>query len=294
MENTIKKEMDSSLWDTKICYTSGKGDAYEMSKQGSGSFDMVVAVGGDGTVNEVGRGLIGCSTPMGIIPTGSGNGLARFLKMPFKINRALQAITHHQVKAIDVIKLNEFYSFNVAGIGFDAFISHSFASRKNRGPLAYMQLVMQEFPNYKASSYKITVEGKTKEVNAFLISFANSSQWGNNVHIAPRAKIDDGLIDVCLIMEFPIITAPALLFSLLDQSIDKSKYDVIMKVPKVSVEHLTGMQGHVDGEPVNFGTNVNVEIMPLALNVAIPPAHLEQSQNLLTPFIDILPSMTGN
>jgi diacylglycerol kinase (ATP) len=294
VEKIIRSGMDEQIWDTEICYTEHKGHGFEISSNAAGIYDTVVAVGGDGTVNEVGRGLIGSTTALGIIPTGSGNGLARFLEIPFKINRALQALNHAQIKAIDVIRINEFHSLNVAGIGFDAFISHKFATRKNRGPLAYMQLITQEFAKYKSARYKVTINDKTQEWDAFLISFANSSQWGNNIHIAPQARIDDGLIDVCLIRDFPMVTAPALLFSLIDQSIDKNKYDIIVKSPKVTVEFDDDLLGHVDGEPVNLGHKADVEILPLALRVAAPPSHLRQSQNLLSPLMEMFPAINMN
>ncbi len=294
LEEIIHSEMDKENWEVSVAYTNHKGHAIEISQNSAGIFDVIVAVGGDGTVNEVGRGLIGSTTALGIIPTGSGNGLARFLKIPFKVNKAVQVLNQLQIKAIDVIKINEYHSLNVAGIGFDAFISHKFANRKNRGPLAYMQLITKEFANYKSSKYRVTIGEKTQVWDAFLISFANSSQWGNNIHIAPQARIDDGLIDVCLIRDFPKVTAPALLISLLDQSIDKNKYDVIVKAPSVTVEHETNLLGHVDGEPVNLGKRVDVEIMPLALKVAAPPAQLKQAQNLFSPLIEMLPGITRN
>ncbi|GAO30906.1 diacylglycerol/lipid kinase family protein [Geofilum rubicundum] len=136
IEGLILNDMDKQQWQTEIIFTTHKGHAYELSIRAAGFYNIVVAVGGDGTVNEVGRGLIGSKTALGIIPTGSGNGLARHLEIPFKINRALKALNNPIIKPIDVIKINDYYSLNVAGIGFDAFISHKFATKKNRGPLA--------------------------------------------------------------------------------------------------------------------------------------------------------------
>lgn len=294
IQDLIINEMDPLQWQTEIIHTSHKGHAYELSVAAAGFYNMVVAVGGDGTVNEVGRGLIGSNTALGIIPTGSGNGLARHLEIPFKINRALKALNNPQIKPIDVIKINDFYSLNVAGIGFDAYISHKFATKRNRGPLAYMHLITKEFATYKSAQYKVTIGQKTQEWDAFLISFANSTQYGNNFHIAPQARIDDGLIDVCLIRDFPKVTAPALLISMLDQSIDKNKYDVIIKASEVIIEHQDGLMGHVDGEPVQLGKRAQVTILPLALNVAAPPADLKQTQNILSPLIEMLPAMTRN
>ncbi|MDG5800210.1 diacylglycerol kinase family lipid kinase [Marinilabiliaceae bacterium ANBcel2] len=290
-EKIIRDEMGSYLWNCDIAYTKYKGHAYNLSREAAGFYDIVVAVGGDGTVNETGRALIGSETSLGIIPTGSGNGLARYLQIPFKINNALKALKEYELKEIDIIKINEFHSLNVSGIGFDAYISHKFAKKKNRGPLAYMQLISKKFPGYKSKTYKVTVDGIKQSWNAFLISFANSSQYGNNFYIAPNARIDDGLIDVCLIKDFPKVNAPALLISLLDQSIDKNKYDMILKADYITIEHEKEMQGHVDGEPVDLGKKAEVKIMPLALKVAAPPSHLRQSQNLFSPILNMLPDI---
>ncbi len=291
MEVLIRRMMDTSKWAIDIEYTTERGHATDLSQRAAGTYEMVVAVGGDGTVNEVGCGLLHSKTALGIVPTGSGNGLARFLQIPFKINKSLEVINHGLQKPMDVIRLNEYYSLNVAGIGFDAYISHLFAKKKKRGPLAYMQLISKEFPRYKSSRYHLSIDNKNHEIDAFLISFANATQYGNNVHIAPQAIIDDGLIDVCLIKEFPKYTAPALLISLLDQSIDKSKYDQIVKAQKVEITHSEPLLGHVDGEPVNFGLNASIEIIPLALNVVVPPLHLRQNSSFFQPLMEMIPTV---
>lgn len=293
VEKYIFSNFDKKKWNIDISYTEYAGHGYEISKNAANNYKIVVAVGGDGTVNEVGTALVGSKTALGIIPTGSGNGLARFLEIPFKIDRALQVIEESEVKAIDVIKINEHLSLNVAGIGFDAYISHKFAKRKHRGPLAYMQLITKEFVDYKTDTYKVTINNETKEWDAFLISFANSSQYGNNVHIAPEASVDDGLIDLCVIKAFPKFTAPALLISMLDQSIGLNKYDLIIKTPKITVEHSKNMMGHIDGEPILLGKTAEIEVIHLGLNVIKPSTKLRQSQHLLSPILEMLPTINN-
>ncbi|TAJ13691.1 diacylglycerol kinase family lipid kinase [Marinilabiliaceae bacterium JC017] len=292
IEALIEKEIDEQMLQVEVAYTQYRGHAREISKQAVGKYDVVVAVGGDGTVNEVGSSLIGTDTAMAIIPTGSGNGLARFLEIPLKVNRAVEIINFLNFKKIDTLRMNEYFSLNVAGIGFDAFISHKFADKKKRGPLAYMQLITKEFPHYQSLKYNINIDGKSVSLNAFLISFANSSQYGNNVHIAPGAKIDDGLIDVCVIREFPKYTAPALLISLLDQSLDKGKYDEIKRARRIEITQDKELMGHVDGEPVFLGKKAVIDIQPLSLNVLVPPANYRKNSRL-DPFIDLLPSIPG-
>ena len=289
IKKIIREETDEHHWNAEIVFSKKPEHAARLSREAAGKYDVVAAVGGDGTVNEIGKELIGSSTTLGIIPAGSGNGLARFLQMPFKAGKAVQVIQQGYSKDIDVIKLNDYYSLNVAGIGFDAYISHKFAKKRKRGPLAYMQLISKEFSRYKSETYRLTIDGQKMELKAFLISFANSSQYGNNFHIAPGASIDDGLIDVCLIRDFPKYSAPALLISLVDQSIDKSKYDKIVKARRIAIQQEKPLLGHVDGEPVTFGNTLNIEIMPLSLKVIVPPAHLRQNPTLLQPLMEMIP-----
>lgn len=290
IEKVVREEIDASHIEYDFIYTTHRGHGYEISRSYANEVDAVIAVGGDGTVNEVGSGLVHSKTALGIIPTGSGNGLARFLEIPLKIKQAVSVINSLTKRKIDVMRLNNSYSLNVAGVGFDAFISDKFSQVKTRGPLQYMKLITKEFAAYKSDSYQLTIDGRPLSRNAFLISFANSSQWGNNVHIAPGARIDDGLIDVCVVADFPKYEGPALLFSLLDQSIDTNKYDEIIRARKIFLQHPTPLLGHIDGEPLNLGCEVDISILPLALNVIVPPSDFKRG-SLLDPLLDILPSI---
>ncbi len=293
VELIVEKEFDHDNLDYEIKYTEYKGHAHELAKEAIGKFNVVVAVGGDGTVNEVGSALINSSTALAIIPTGSGNGLARYLDIPLRINRAIQVINLMHLKKIDTLNVNGQVSLNVAGIGFDAFISHRFAEITERGPLAYMKMIPKEFANYESMTYTINIDGERYKLPAFLISFANSSQWGNDVHIAPQAKIDDGLIDVCIIKEFPKYTAPALLISLLDQSIDQRPYDVVTRAKHIIIESKEEMLGHLDGEPINLGNKAEIKIKPLSLKVITPPDNFRRNALLepLKPLKDLLPPL---
>lgn len=289
VEQILSAQLDLSKIEYQIFYSQHRGHALEISRSLANHLDAVVAVGGDGTVNEVGSGLVGSSTSLGIIPTGSGNGLARFLEIPLKINQAVNALLTAEIKHIDVLAVNNHYSLNVAGIGFDAFISKKFSEVKTRGPLQYMRLITKEFANYQSADYQLTIDGHAIERKAFLISFANSSQWGNNVHIAPGARIDDGLIDVCIVADFPKLEGPALLISLLDQTIDKSKYDEIIRAHKILVQHPSPLWMHIDGEPIVLGQSVEISILPLALKVLVPSAEF-QNRSVFDPLLEMLPS----
>lgn len=266
----IRRETDTSKIDLEVLHTSYHGHAMDLARQYSNIADAVVAVGGDGTVNEVGTGLIGSRTALGIIPAGSGNGLARELDIPMRTAQAISVINEMYTRDIDVMRINDRYSLNVAGVGFDAFISHKFAKVKTRGPLQYMNLIAREYPKYTSAQYNITIDGHPLQRNAFLISFANSTQWGNNIHIAPNARIDDGLIDVCIVSEFPAHAIPSLLISLFNQTIDKNRYDEIILAKKIEIAAGRPLYAHVDGEPITITDGAQIEIMPLALRTIVP------------------------
>jgi YegS/Rv2252/BmrU family lipid kinase len=264
------QELDKSIWSWEVVFTKYPGHATILSTEAVGHFDIVVAVGGDGTINEVGSGIIGTDVIMGIIPAGSGNGLARHLNIPLKVNRALQMFNQYNVQPIDAIRFHNKYSLNVSGVGFDGHISHLFAHAKQRGPLGYLRLITTEFSKYKSKNYRLVIDGVPYEREAFLISFANSSQYGNNVHIAPGAKIDDGWIDVCIIRDFPKLEAPALLLSLFDRTIDQSKYDEIILGRHITIESDEPLMPHVDGEPLEHNGSLNIEMIPLAIKMMVP------------------------
>ncbi len=285
VEKAVGDEIDHEKIEFDIAYTQYAGHARELAKQAVGIYDVVVAVGGDGTVNEVGSSLINTTTALAIIPTGSGNGLARYLDVPLRVNRALQVINRMVKKDIDTLRVNDQVSLNVAGIGFDGHISHQFAKQKNRGPAGYVKLITKEYAKYKSAVYRISIDDKTYELPAFMITFANSSQWGNNIHIAPQAKIDDGLIDVCIIKEFPIYDGPSLLISILDQSVDQRRYDVVTKAKRIVIESDKKLVAHLDGEPAELGERAEIEIQPLSLRVIIPPKDFRK--NLLDPLMDL-------
>jgi len=290
VEKYIDAELDKSLLSVDISYTQYKAHARELAYKAVGNYDAVVAVGGDGTVNEVASRLIGSDTALAIIPTGSGNGLARYLNIPLRIKKAVQALNNFQVKEIDTLNVNQYCCVNVAGIGFDAHISHQFEGKKMRGPLGYLQLITTEYATYKADTYHLEIDGKRYKRKAFLISFANSSQYGNNIHIAPDAKIDDGLIDVSIIHDFPKIATPVMILSLLDKSINKTDKDEVVKAKHIKIEHPHNIKAHIDGEPVDLGKKAEILIKPLSLKVIIPPKELAE-KSLLNPLFDMFPNL---
>jgi diacylglycerol kinase (ATP) len=292
LRHLIEERLDPAIWQWQITPTKHAGHATEISRESVGKYDIVVAVGGDGTVNEVASGLVNTDTVMAIIPAGSGNGLARHLNIPLKVSRAIQMLNQCEVMTIDALRVNDRYSFNVSGVGFDGHISHLFAQIKKRGPLGYIKLITQEFPKYKSQTYTVTVDGKKIVRDAFLISFANSTQYGNNAHIAPAAKIDDGLCDVCIIRDFPIMEAPALLISLFDQTIDQTKFDEIFLGKEITVTSNQPLELHLDGDPIDAGDKVEISMLPLSLKVLVPTADFHKNQ-VMAQIQEIVPTLTA-
>jgi len=267
VEKALNKFIDKERIQYTIEYTNAPGHATEISRKAVKKFDAVIAVGGDGTINEVSQGLIESDTPLGIIPLGSGNGLARFLNIPLSIEKAIQVINGFRIKTIDTIRINDTKFVNVAGVGFDAIISHKFANSKKRGFISYLKLILNEISHYKGKKFKIWIDGVKIKKKAFLITFANSSQFGYNAHISPSSKIDDGIIEVCLLKSFPFFVAPSLTLRLFNRTLDKSVYSQIYKGKDIRVVHKKNIIAHIDGEPKEFGKELKIKMNPLSLKV---------------------------
>jgi diacylglycerol kinase (ATP) len=267
----MANEMTDKLqFDFEIVLTKAAKHATELAKEAAGAADIVIAVGGDGSVNEVARGLLGSKTALAIIPMGSGNGMARHLKIPIETKAAFNLINNGRIDTIDTMQVNNEFAIGTIGIGFDAHIAHLFANAGTRGYGTYVKLVLTEFYKYKPVNYHITVDGKSFDKECFLLTFANSSQFGNNAVIAPYADVQDGIIDVSMMKKFPFFLAPHLIWRLMNNSIHKSRFFQMKQGRSISVRNQRILQGHIDGEPVTFTGDIHVKILPMSLNVLVP------------------------
>ena len=231
---------------------------------------IVVAVGGDGTVNKTINEIVNKNIILGIIPLGSGNALARELKIPLNINDAVNVINNLNVKEIDLMRLNEmFYGACVGGVGFDALIAQKFESLVNRGLKNYIRLSIKEFFKYKNIDILLKIEDKEFKHNAFLVSFANTSQYGNNAFIAPKARPDDGIIDIVVLKKLEIYNAPGFAMKLFTKKVDTYRYLEYYRAKKFSIEGFSRkMYVHIDGEPINIeNSTIKVELVTKALKV---------------------------
>jgi len=245
----------------------------QIAKDAVGKFEMVVAVGGDGTVNEIASAIVGTGTQLGIIPFGSGNGLARFLGIPMDTVKAIKTLTTGRVEAIDSATLNGRPFFNMAGMGFDAHIAEVFSHDKKRGFITYIKSAFEEIRKYKPELYRVEIDGKMMEREAFMLSFANSSQYGNNAHISPDASVQDGLIDVCVIKQFPFWRLIEMGIRMMTKTTNKSSYLEIFRGKHVNVKRIASGPVHLDGEPHTEGAEMIIDVIPASLQVITGPGY---------------------
>lgn len=264
----IEEKFTEEHYKVKTIFTRFAGEATSIVKNFSQKgYQKVVAVGGDGTVNEVASAIANTNAVLGIVPLGSGNGLARHLKVPLKANRALELIKSGNSKTIDYGKINDQKFFCTTGVGFDAHIGYLFSKMEGRGFGNYLKATLSEFRSYKPNRYEISMNGTTIMRDAFLITFANASQYGNNAHIAPRADIQDGKLEVAILRSFPLFTAPGIGARLFLKNIDKSVYLETFQCENIVVKRKSPGVVHFDGEPGEMGEVLNIKIVPEGLHV---------------------------
>lgn len=242
-------------------FTNHPGHASELAEKATtDGFDLVVAVGGDGTVNEVAQGLVGKNTAMGIIPIGSGNGLARELGISMTMKKSAKTLVEGKNLQIDVCRMNEQHFLCTSGIGFDAQIAFLMSKAASRGFVKYIQLVIQESLTYKPLPVRMKIDDKIIEKSVFLITFANASQFGNNAFIAPGASMTDGLIDVVVVNRFPKIWMPVFAIALFTRLVPYLPFVECYRAEKIGIEIADTPFFHFDGEPGQLTIPAQVKI----------------------------------
>jgi len=271
VEALLHQLLDKSSFQYKIVITEYAGHATELAQQAAAAkYAIVCAVGGDGTVNEVARGLVFTDTALAILPRGSGNGLARHLGIPLQIPQAIAILNQHYLSKIDSCTINNHPFFCTAGIGFDAQVSSVFASSLKRGLKTYVQLILQEFLKFKSKPITLKFNQQHVETTCFVLAFANASQYGNNAYIAPMADIRDGLLDICLIQHLNFRKALSISYGLLSKQIATSPDAQYFQTASVLVQSSEVFKFHADGEYMGEATTFAVEISPSSLQVIIP------------------------
>ena len=264
----IDERIDRSIYDYSIVRTEYAGHASIIAKEAArDGIDIVVAIGGDGTINEIGRSLVHTNTALGIIPCGSGNGLARHLRIPMDPKAAIEIINQGDKCCIDYGKINNIPFFCTCGVGFDAFVSLKFADSGKRGLLTYLENTLHESLVYQPETYEIENEEGTMKYKAFLIACGNASQYGNNAYITPQASLTDGLMDITIMEPFTVLDVPSLSFQLFNKTIDQNSRIKTMRAKKIKIHRTKEGVLHFDGDPLMAGKELEVEIIPKGLYV---------------------------
>ncbi|RAU82049.1 diacylglycerol/lipid kinase family protein [Pontibacter arcticus] len=263
--------LDQTKYKPDIVYTTHAGHAPELAREAAeAGYEVVVAVGGDGTMNEVAKGLLHSDTALGILPRGSGNGLARHLQIPLQLDKAILALNNGVKSRIDSGSINGHPFFTTAGIGFDAYISSVFAGNKKRGLQTYVELILKEIRKYKHLPVTVTINGQSISTDCFVMAFANAAQYGNNAYIAPLADIRDGLLDVCLIRQLDFVKALNLSYCMLAKQLANADSAEYFKTTNVEIETEEPMMFHADGEFIGKAKQFEVQTLPLSLHVILP------------------------
>ena len=289
IRQSIGRHIDTKKYDYKIRYTEYAGHAEVIAREATtAGIDIVVAVGGDGTVNEVARALIHTNTALGIIPCGSGNGLARHLQLPIDPEGAIKMINAGIIKSLDYGTMNGLPFFCTCGMGFDAFVSMKFAHSGKRGLISYIENTLRETLTYKPDTYTLRFDDTEVQQRAFVIACANASQYGNNAFIAPAASMSDGLMDITVLEPFPPIEAPQLALQLFNGTLTTNSRVKTFKAKKVRITRKGNDPVHVDGDPLTTAQEIEVEIHPQGINMVVNPSAPARRLNLLQVFSDQL------
>ena len=268
----IEANLDKEKFDYTIRETQYAGHASVIAEEAKDEkADIVVAVGGDGTVNEVARAIVQSDTALAILPCGSGNGLARHLMLPMNIKGAIRIINQCEVHCLDYGTINNIPFFCTCGMGFDAFISMKFAMSGKRGPISYVENVLKEGLKYKPETYEIEDETGTKRYKAFLISCANASQYGNDAYIAPQASMSDGLMDVIIMEPFDVLEAPQISIDMFNKTLDKNSKIKSFRTKQLRVHRNNPGYIHFDGDPAMTGEDIEIKLIEKGIKVIVNP-----------------------
>jgi diacylglycerol kinase (ATP) len=237
-------------------------------KQNFERYEIFVAAGGDGTVHTVASELIGKEKLLGVLPIGSGNGFAKELGFKKKITSLLQDIEKNESLLIDVLEINNNLCLNVAGIGLDSFVAHSFDKLKTRGFWTYVGVTLLNYIKLRPVNVTLAIGGKEiLSESVFLLSVANTRQFGNNAYIAPGAVPNDGKMDIVIIKKFPKYLAPVFIYRLFTKKLNRSKYVKYIKTDRDILVRAGDDRFHIDGEPVRITGEVRIKIKSGALKV---------------------------
>lgn len=281
LEEFVVSQLHHKHIKVETALTKSGGDAFNLaSKAVENGVDMVISAGGDGTVNEVANALAFSNATLGILPYGSGNGLARSLGIPHDTSAALKIIEAGHSIPCDRGIVNDHPFYCTFGVGFDAAVSEKFATMKKRGRVTYIRSAFREFLNYRSQAYAIVIDGKIITEKALLIAVCNAPQYGNNAYIGPKAKLTDGLLDITVVHADNPFNTLLMSMDMLTGMLDKNRSIESFRVPALSIVRTSDGPVHLDGEPMHLGKKLNIKCQQKALKIFAP-----EKQTEFVPFI---------
>lgn len=243
-----------------------------ISEAAAAGVQIVYAVGGDGTVHEIAKRLIGKPLALGVMPTGSGNGFARHLGLPMDLRRSLQACATQRVVEIDTATVNGKPFIGTMGIGFDAWIAEQFAMSRTRGLRTYAAIALRGLFRYQPTEFEITIDGEQQRKPALIVAIANASQYGNNARIAPLASLQDGVLDIVIIDRLSAIAIPAAAARLFSGTLDRARGVTMLRGTHIEIRRPAAGAAHLDGEAVSLPEVLTIDVVPRSLRVVVPDA----------------------
>ncbi len=274
VEQSIKfhsntKQLDYEIWKWNPVEAL---DEYLPEVVATRKFDIVVAVGGDGTVHHVAKHLVNTNTVLGILPVGSGDGIARHFKISHNLGESIGNLKYGKIISIDTGLVNDRFFMGFLGAGLDAVVAHLFAKRKKRGFLRYAQLTLWHYFKINKQKCVVEIDGKIRKEFPYLLSVANTSQYGNGALIAPRASATDGKLDVVLINKKNLFLFPDIFFRLFNGLLPSARYYKWYKGENIKITFDTEEQKiQLDGEPAFAGKELNIRVVPNSLKLIVPP-----------------------
>lgn len=271
LERWLPKRLERMGYDVELCFTDGPGDATRIATRCACRGDYaVVACGGDGTVNEVATGLLGSDTALGILPAGSGNGLARHIGLPADIALGLKVISQDNLVKCDYGTVNGRPFFCTIGMGFDAAVTKRYSRLKRRGLNSYIKSAIDELAQFNAAKYELYFADQVVTDRAFLIAVCNASQYGNNAFIAPHASISDGMLDVIVVHEGNIFEKALMGVEMLAGVIGNHGKIKVFRTNSLTIRSAENITLHVDGEPCETGPELKINCIPGELKIFVP------------------------
>ena len=284
MPETIARCIDPDKFDVVVRFTQHASHATLLTEEAiKEGFYGVIALVGDGTINEVAAAMRDSSTALGIIPCGSGNGLARHLGIPMNVEKALEIINLDNIEALDYCTANDRPFFCTCGVGFDAHVSQKFAEARKRGPLSYIQKTLVEYLKYRCKTYSIEMNDRVVTEKAFVIACGNASQYGNNAFITPRASMHDGLIDVTVIHPFTPLDTAVIGVLLFTRPIDQDSNIHTIRTSELTIHRPKPDVMHIDGEPIMMDADIHIKCHKAGIKIFLPVGDGDEKKSLLKP-----------